>query len=392
MIRLKKTNRDRSAFTLIELLVVISIIAILLTVTLVSVDFLTDSAQATDGASQVQSFLLGAKDRAIFEEELRGVRFFVDVNNPRAVSSMAYLSPGQRWSIGSVDLKRLDANEDNVADSPAIFIVEAAGAASTNGWWQLKRRGLLTEGSVIEIPQNSGEFYEIDTSLISISGVPGHLQDPPVPEQLLLRIPYSESGGGNQSAVTALQGLTYEIQLPSQLLAQEPSILPEGVVIDLDGSQIPTAWRPNRLDSQGQFSPFMDIFFSPRGNIVGTAASSGLIHLYVCSDEDSFFLKEQFALTMTPGPSVEIQEIEGKLIDQGGIPFVPADQLNETTSPWLPEEFTVADPYEPLDRKVVTVFAQTGNIIVNDIIGADSNMDGLADSPFELSTTSRGVK
>ena len=389
MMHLGKPHNRRSGYTLIELLIVIAIITIILTMTLVSVNYLTNSSRVTDAASQVQSFFAGARDRAIFERDLRGIRLFVDPNNPRAVSSMAYLQPGERWSVGTVDLKRLDTDDDNVADSPEVFIVEGFNL----GWWQLKRRGLITEGSVIEIPQNSGQFYEVSTSLIQVDQPPGNLQDPPVPEQLLLRIPYAEPGGGNSSAVTAFQGLTYEIQLPSQLLPQEPSILPEGIVIDLDGSQIPTAWRPDPADAQGQFSPFMDVFFSPRGNIVGTAASSGLIHFYVTSDEDSFFLKELFARSPTTGTAVELQQVEAK-IRSLGTPFVPADQLDSTIAPWLPPEFTPNDPYEPLDRRIVTVFAQTGNIVVNEVIGTDANPtpDGIADSPYLLSTSSRGVK
>ena len=98
MMHLGKPHNRRSGYTLIELLIVIAIITIILTMTLVSVNYLTNSSRVTDAASQVQSFFAGARDRAIFERDLRGVRLFVDPNNPRAVSSICllYTSPSPR--------------------------------------------------------------------------------------------------------------------------------------------------------------------------------------------------------------------------------------------------------------------------------------------------------
>ena len=88
----------RSAFTLIELLVVITIIVVLLAMTALTVRFSNESDRVRGAARQIQSFLSGARDRAIYAKEARGVRFFISPENPRAVTTMAYIAPGGTWS------------------------------------------------------------------------------------------------------------------------------------------------------------------------------------------------------------------------------------------------------------------------------------------------------
>ena len=388
-------------FTLVELLIVIAIISLLLTMTVLAVNFALDSDRVRAGASQVQSFLSGARDRAIYARDLRGVRFYVDPVNTRAVSAMAYIQPGQRWSIGNVNLQRRDANNDDVADGPDV--VEVAGF--NLGWWQLKRRGLIVDGTVIEIPKDSNSFYEIDTSLIDIDvasgGLPGYAQSPPVPDRLLLKIPYSEPGGSDLTAVIAQPGVTYELQLPAQLLPQEPSLLPEGIVIDLDGSSIPIIWRPAPEDSFGQFSPYMDVFFSPRGNVVGSAASAGLLQLYICDTEDSMHLKELYlkSIDKTAPPNVNspLDTFEAQVRSPGK--FIPAADAYGTwtdpdgpSMPAPPLYPDAASAYLPKDRRLVTLFAQTGEVVINEIDPTDVGMDGFADNPYYFSLTGSGVK
>lgn len=380
-------SRSRQAFTLIELLIVITILTIILSMTIATVNFATESQRISGGASQVQSFLAGARDRAIYEKEPRGVRFFVDPFNTRAVTAMAYIQPGQKWSVGNVDLRRFDLDNDGEADSPQIRIV----AGDNLGWWQLKRRGLITNGSLIEIPRDSGRFYEIDTSLIDITAIPGYANTPPTPEFLILRIPYSEPGGTDKTALVAHQSLTYQIQLPSQLVPQEPSLLPEDVVIDLDGSRIPIGWRPSLFDSEGQFSPYMDIFFSPRGNVIGAASSAGILHFYVCDANDSVFLKDQYLANS--GVVSNLQEFEsavsgrGSFSAAGPFPFVPANEIGST---WA-DPAGIDLPYIPKDRSIISVFAQTGAIVQNEV-SADVSSGGLATAPYARSETGVGVK
>ena len=154
------------------------------------------------------------------------------------------------------------------------------------GWWNLKKRGWLVNGLRIRIPKGpTGNWYPVDTSLIDITIAPTEDQF------LLLQIPYAD--GGDNGKEIAHGELSYELELPAKLLPQDPSILPESVVIDLDGSKIPSGWQLPPV-AGSQYSGYMDIVFSPRGNIVGGSAGAGVIHLYVCDSEDSLFLKERF--------------------------------------------------------------------------------------------------
>ena len=381
---------SRSGFTLIELMVVITIMLILFAMTVYGINFTRDADKVRGAAAQVQSFLSGARDRAIFAEEARGVRFFVDPGNPRSVSAMAYIQPGQRWSYGTVDLERLDINpQNNVPDGSDVIVVRGERL----GWWQLKRRGLLTDGSRIRMPRDTGNWYEVDTSLINITALPTGS------DFLLLRIPYSDAGG-DSNAVVAHSGMTYELELPSQLLPQEPSLLPEGAVIDLDGSKIPGAWRPDSRDAAGQFSPYMDIFFSPRGNIVGSATGAGIIHFYICDAEDSLNLKTQYLASIPnddpawsngPGSADEpntgspLDTFEQQLRSQ---PFITAD---EVSGAWL-FGTSATEPYLTKDRRLVSIFAQTGAITVGALDVTDANADGFADAPFALAQSGKGAK
>ena len=78
----------RSAFTLIEIAVVVLVILILLTLTVAVVGRTIDGDRVRGGARQVQNYLAGARDRAIYaasrSEEKRqippavGVRFLPD--------------------------------------------------------------------------------------------------------------------------------------------------------------------------------------------------------------------------------------------------------------------------------------------------------------------------
>ena len=383
---LRHLSRYRRGFTLIELMVVITIMLILFGMTVYGINFTRDADKVRGAAAQVQSFLSGARDRAIYAKESRGVRFFVDPRNPRSVSAMAYIQPGQKWSYGTVDLERLDINpQNNVPDASDVIVVRGEKL----GWWQLKRRGLLTDGSRIRIPSGSSTSYEVDTSLINITALPTGA------DFLLLRIPYSDAGG-DSNAVVAHSGMTYELELPAQLLPQEPSLLPEGAVVDLDGSKIPTAWRPDAKDAAGQFSPYMDIFFSPRGNVVGSATGAGLIHFYICDGEDSLNLKTQYLASIAdddpawpnagePNTGSPLDTLERELRTR---PFVPG---NEIFGGWLAGT-SATEPYLVKDRKLISIFAQTGAISVGAVDVTDADGDGFADAPFALAQSGKGAK
>jgi len=82
-----ESQPNRSGYTLVEILVVVSIVLILFSMTLATVRLTRDGDRVSSAAAQIQSFLAGARDRAIYARAPRGVRFFLDGDNPRVVSS-----------------------------------------------------------------------------------------------------------------------------------------------------------------------------------------------------------------------------------------------------------------------------------------------------------------
>ena len=387
----------RGGFTLVELLVVITIIVILLTMTLLTVNFSNEGDRVKGAAGQVQSFLAGARDRAIYAKEPRGVRFFVNPENPRAVNTMAYIAPGGSWSSpensANISLERIDGNGDLDFADPEDIVVRVHGFQNP-GWWNLKRRGWLVDGLRIRIPKGpTGNWYPIDTRLIDITIAPT------ADQILLLQIPFADSGTKGQ--LVAHSGFTYEIELPSKLLAQDPAILPESVVIDLDASKIPDGWRPQFGINSGNYSGYMDVIFSPRGNILGDAAGAGVMHLYVGDAEDSLFLKERF-------------EAAYKASHGGTRPSYTSDKsfvpMDEIPLSWITGENT----YQTKDRRIISVFTQTGAVSVHEVNGffsegspatgdsqdsldfdndsVTNEPDGLADDPYFFAETGKAAK
>jgi len=418
MIALRSSPRrrtfSRNGFTLIELLIVVSILILILAMTVAAVRFTRDGDRITAAASQVQSFVSGARDRAIYSRTPVGVRFFLDPDNSRAVTSMAYIDPAGLENTGSIRLYRwdplldgqtdartntLDINQDQITidpedlllgDNPAKVWMVVGDSQAGDGvrWWELKRRGLLFDGMRIRIPAGrNGNWYPVNTQLINVNA-------PPTRNQILiLGIPYRDPGDTpvRQSMAFKSGGPeTYELQLAPRMLPNEPSVFPENVVIDLDASKVPDSWRPSTTpDQQGSgnamYSQYIDMIYSPRGGLIGEAAAGGVIHFYVCDKEESLLLKQQFAapLVADSGDPVSPADLEQLNIQiRSGLRFVPADELRPSTAPWSANIATESDPYLSRDRRIVTIFGQTGSVSVHPVNAIDANFNGLADDPY----------
>lgn len=403
-------ERGRRGFTLLELLVVITIVSILLGMTVAAVNFARDSERVVSAALQVQSFLSGARDRAIHAKEARGVRFFVDATNSRAVTAMAYIDPAEFWSQGTIRLQRPDGDTNNVADGPDITIV----AGADTQWWQLKRRGLLFDGLRIRIPKgDAGTWYEIETSMIDLTSAP------PPTQYLKLRTPYADPGDTPTTQVIAFDTVgpeDYELELAPRILPMDPVKLPTETIIDLDASRLPAAWRPttslSTLNGSGnlQYSQFMDIVFSARGTVIGNAASGGIIQFYICDNQDSITLKEQFVTNDTffigsasfpipPLPSGAPPTMKftangldlptGRVLSfnnvANNVRLVPASEIRTSDAPWLPNHAD-DDPYLVRDRRIVSIFTQTGAVSASAVFNSPPS-DGLEPDPMYFAET-----
>jgi prepilin-type N-terminal cleavage/methylation domain-containing protein len=413
-VRLLQRSLLRAGYTLVEILIVVGILVVLLTMTLMTVRFTRDGDRVTAAAGQIQSFLAGARDRAIYARAPRGVRLFLDTNNPRTVSSMVYIDPSESWNDGVIQLRRwdpeldgatntgggpVDINQDGSPDDPkSVWMVVGEGTA----WWELKRRGLLFDGMRIRIPRGpGGSWYPINTRLIDLTS------PPPTTQILVLGIPYRDPGNTPAERSQAFESggpEDYEILLAPRILPGEPAALPEGTVIDLDGSRIPDSWRPSSTLTGGGtgnalYSQYIDIVYSPRGSLVGDAASGGVLHLYVCDREDSVLLKEEYLKSLNSDPAVALNVFNASLqTANGGLKFLPSDAIDPGAVAWAAALGTPGEPYNVRDRRVVTISGQTGAVSIHLVNAADGDSsgsnppDGFADDPYFYAETGETAK
>ncbi len=259
-----RTSKQRSGFTLVEMLVVIGILLILAYMSLSIYNAAADSDRIRSSARQIQSYLEGARDRAILSgrrwaEEGRkgpqpsvGVRFLLDQNAGNGggtvpqINAMVFVesSPPIR---GKLDM--VSSTEANQTDQ------EYYGQTLSD----LALRGQLYAGLEILVYNPSiADYSDIDDQKphrLRVSSVsPFVLSDTPTW--------YNGTPGG--------QEFIFELQVgPSIMANQEPISLGPNIVIDASESDLPSAWSSTSV---------YDIMFSPRGVVTGPAAASGLVH------------------------------------------------------------------------------------------------------------------
>ncbi|MBW3539954.1 MAG: prepilin-type N-terminal cleavage/methylation domain-containing protein [Planctomycetes bacterium] len=358
------SRHPRQAFTLVEMLVAITIIAILgvLAVTMVNVSFEGDRIRGS--ARQIQSYLQGARDRAIHAGQVRGVRFLLEENgvansagNPKTVTSMIFIgAPGVvRGTLRIVDRPPQGTPAAAYRTGYRVELVfdPATGLPLDGGktWTELYNTRLLVRGSRIRLINGSNDYFaSIHNSSFPPPGqsaLPGN--SPIGGNQLVLDRLHPDLKAGTQNPVARRQDLIYEIELaPAVMANQDPMLLSQGVVLDLDNSRLPGDWHnPART----VYSDRMDILFSPRGSVVGAAASVGLLHFLVTDVGDV--------------------ELAGNAGVGAGI----------------------GDPNKEREELLVSLFTRTGHIVSTPLDPTDlvenanpSNQtpDGIPDNPFRL--------
>lgn len=387
-------------FTLIELLVVVMIMLVLAAVTVSAINITIDGDKVRAGARQVQSYLEGARSRAVAAREPRGVRFLLDPTDPRTVTSMIYIAASEPWTEGTIWLERPDLDNDGIPafgdlddpmhpnnapnqspplpiindpdevyvlrgfDNSTPQILNAFGFSQNfppkdTNWLELYQRGLIRDGNLVTL-EPGGRTYAIDTRLLEQA-----LNDPSIPPRLVLQTPYVKRAERPVSATntpppSSVQAFNapyrdrYSLQLvPAPLPNQEPVQLPKGVVIHLDrcssnpdnpnqrGDKLPSTWKDVLANIGNPNSDsYCDILFSPRGVVVGQEASSGIIHLYICEQKDADRDRADWA---AGGPSAP--------------EYAPGQTASDPTGP----------AYQRGDKLVVSIFTRTGAISVNPI-------------------------
>jgi len=240
-------------------------------------------------ARDIQSYLEGARDRAIFRGQPVGVRLYLDPNgvqndtgNSITVNSMVYVATPPALT-GRLDIRQSVPGSTPPEDDLRSIINIRNDAP---GLWNT-------------IAQNRAL---IDTNL----SMQIEIRDPTTGVFSLYRMSYDSVAAADGTGWkltrpftgTVLVGLPYKLTLlPAVIPNQTTRDLPSGVAINLESSRvngrIPSFWyqpqvavnATNPADN-GQYITYMDIMFTPSGTGVGAASGAGMIQLHIAAVED----------------------------------------------------------------------------------------------------------
>jgi prepilin-type N-terminal cleavage/methylation domain-containing protein len=217
----------RTGFTLVELLVVIFIMLTLATLVVSMTPRFAGTRKLTQGAEQLQAYLLVAKQRARRDQLPTGVRLQPSSDNPNYVREVQFIQQPDPFSGGKIQYNPQTAN-----------VVTGDGTVDFTG-------GFPNTQSLL-YPVQQGDFLEIKggglVHRIAANGVS--------PTQLTL-----ESSPPNQ----VFQTQDYRIlRQPRILTGETPLELPQDIAIDLT----------NGLTSGLSRLPSLDLMFAPSGAMI----------------------------------------------------------------------------------------------------------------------------
>jgi type II secretory pathway pseudopilin PulG len=292
---LERATRGRPSFTLLELLISMGIILILATLTMRLLNSTMNSDRIRNGARELQSFLAGARDRALYAAQPRGVRLIPDALDPSTCHSFVYIGAPSTFTDGSQIMITTTAGVSTISGPPTLPAPTGNGA-----WLTLVQRGLLADGAPITI--NNVQY--------TMS------RNPPGSTTWALTTT-------NYTGPTT--PTTYTLQLlPSVLPSEEPRTLPANIVVDLDNSSLPTTWG-----SPGTYAGNLDVLFAPNGTVTGTVAAAGRIH----------FVLSEYVDASVPLP------LNGLVT---GVPLLDARSTWQPTTTYAQGQWVVPNPQNDL--------------------------------------------
>ena len=260
----------RRGFTLVELLVVITILMIMASL-VIAIFGMNTGSRMSDAARQVQATFMGAKDRALFAKDFRGVRFVRDDGDANLIRSLVYIQPMQTTLIYKrgattnsgtpVQVRRPDVDGNNTADSDSKTIVQVTYYDTSLKWTNLYADGFMPTPCRIRVPADStGAWYTFWPSATNPQAVSTTV------ERITLFNDVNESGS-NYPAVVYIDSdqpaASCELKLANELLPNHlPISLSSSIVIDLRCSgrndfdtNVLTAFDPsNTGDGQKSFA------------------------------------------------------------------------------------------------------------------------------------------
>jgi prepilin-type N-terminal cleavage/methylation domain-containing protein len=317
----------RAGFTLIELVLVVLVILILTGLTVAVVARTTGGDRVRSGTRQVQNYLAGARDRAIYAasrlEEANaippatGVRFLpdpaiVDLSGSRPFSSMIFI---QETPPLTTQL-RVYENTANPGEWLVSQINDQTGQPleQLNPFPDVKQMQSLIDRGLIERNPNVANGYRLPVRFDVDSGQ----------ETFFVFFTTANLTGGwlnegqlskNPTIGGHLPGEGYyhcRFRLsPAPLPSEEPRLLPRGSVVDVASSRVGgmPLNQSGLIRNDGSF----DILFNYRGVVHGPLAAAGLIHLVVVDGED---IERGFNITLGQ------VTLDGQLTERRGEEFI----------------------------------------------------------------------
>jgi prepilin-type N-terminal cleavage/methylation domain-containing protein len=356
-------------FTLVELLVVVSILLILTTITVATLNSFENAERIRSSARQVQSSLMGARDRAIRFQKPFGLRFLVNPNASSGgnivVDSMVYISPVAP-NTGQISGLERPSTNGVTPDKSDVTVIRASNVP----WQFYAQQGLLQQGARIKLTIGSNATWYTVTYFTQ-NGLPliqGKDTNNPNDSILFLSAPYTGSVTPMPS-IQAVQGpIDFELELASAVQSnQEPMRLSSGIVIDMNLS--------DQFYSAGNY---LDVMYNPRGTVHGWLASWGTVNLWLRELDDvapNGLANDPAAQKNFPlGYKAAKTQLICTLYTQTG---------NVLTSPVNTNDFynTTAPP----TSTQASSFAKPPNTAVA------GSPDGLADDPYAYARLGRGV-
>lgn len=404
----------RRGFTLIELILVVLIMLILLTLTVAVVGNVLDNDRVRGASRQVKNYLAGARDRAIYsasrveigsgETPPRvGVRYLANpalmVPDPvtgrpiyRGFSSMVFVQENRPMDgsirifedpVGSGDWFVSQLMPDNTTPVPGV------GSTAIRS---LIDRGLVeTRWEYDPATDSFQEFFYLpltfparDTSLKKFY-VRFLDSSPYIQGDYLLKAPLSAPLPGTPPVATVPETATVHM-LPSPLPSEEPRLLPDGTIIEVQSSVVGSGPKhagslpmnvslKNLARADGSF----DIMFNAQGVVDGPIAAAGLVHLVIA----------------------DLQDIErgfGVVIPYEDTSTTPSTHFLFTGSPFLDTNDDISDGVDPVieegksverqgDVRIVSIRTQTGGTSIAPIDPSfDSSTNRFVD-PFRFAET-----
>jgi type II secretory pathway pseudopilin PulG len=233
----KLKTENRAAFTLVELLVVIALIMVLAAIAVMW-------QRAARGASLLQGWLNIAKQRAMRDQQARGLRLYVSNG---IVTDCQYLDMPDDFSGGTLSA--------TAGSTTATVTADLSGGFAASALWPVQPGDYL-------LIQSTGLVHQITATNPATNTI-----------TLASALPYGVNATPN-----------YKILRAPRASGEEKLSLPLNIGINVSTNQLPPTGYAgsanNVLTTNADGN--IDILFGPSGSVIGDQGGTDMIILWVC--------------------------------------------------------------------------------------------------------------